>query len=259
MTISDFGDVQWWRPHASCAGVEILHVDLSPNESHDQAALAWLDCTEYQRWQRFRVERARRQFSRCRAALRMCLCERLGCRNDRLAFGAGKYGKPFAMIDGRASEAAFNVSHSHEHGLIAFGTDGVRLGVDVETRRARDTLRLASESVFGKCERDALAGLSGWDWYVLFFRLWTVKEALIKALGTGFSLNPRKFEVPQGVLEGDSSSRFRFPHLPDNQWLVADLGDRRFAASLALETEADDDAKPEITFPLHEDTPRFIA
>ena len=191
MTISDFGDVQWWRPHASCAGVEILHVDLSPNESHDQAALAWLDCTEYQRWQRFRVERARRQFSRCRAALRMCLCERLGCRNDRLAFGAGKYGKPFAMIDGRASEAAFNVSHSHEHGLIAFGTDGVRLGVDVETRRARDTLRLASESVFGKCERDALAGLSGWDWYVLFFRLWTVKEALIKALGTGFSLNPR--------------------------------------------------------------------
>ena len=82
---------------------------------------------------------------------------------------------------------------------------------------------------------------------------------MIKALGTGFSLNPRKFEVPQGVLEGDSSSRFRFPHLPDNQWLVADLGDRRFAASLALETEADDDAKPEITFPLHEDTPRFIA
>ena len=73
--------------------------------------------------------------------------------------GAGTYGKPYAMIDGRADEAAFNVSHSHGHGLIAFGSDGLRLGVDVETRRARDTLRLASESVFGKCERDALAGL----------------------------------------------------------------------------------------------------
>ena len=106
------GDAQWWRPYASCAGVEILHVDLTPNESHDRAALAWLDGTEYQRWQRFRVERARRQFSRCRAVLRVCLCERLGCRNDQLEFGAGKYGKPYAMIDGQANEAAFNVSHS---------------------------------------------------------------------------------------------------------------------------------------------------
>ena len=30
----------------------------------------------------------------------------------------------------------------------------------------------------------------------LFFRLWSMKEALIKALGSGFSLNPFGFEVP---------------------------------------------------------------
>ena len=248
MSNSRVDSTRWWQPYAACAGIDILHVDLSHNEARDRAALTWLDDTECQRWQRFRVARARRQFARCRAALRACLCERLGCRNDQLAFGAAKYGKPFAIVDGQVNEAAFNVSHSGEHGLIAFGDDGARLGVDVEVRRARDTLHPVSESVFGNRERDALDGLSGWDWYVLFFRLWTVKEALIKALGTGFSLNPRGFEVPQSVLNGESSAQFRFPHLPDERWLVAELGEFRFAASLALETRGNRDAIPEVTF-----------
>ncbi len=251
MSTSLVDSARWWQPYATCAGIDILHVDLSPNESCDRAALTWLDETECQRWQRFRVARARRQFARCRAALRACLCARLGCQNDELAFGAAKYGKPFAKIDGQANDAAFNVSHSGEHGLIAFGADGGRLGVDVEVRRARHTLRPVSESVFGDRERDALAGLSGRDWYDLFFRLWTVKEALIKALGTGFSLNPRGFEVPQNVLRGESLAQFRFPHLPDERWLLVELGDFRFAACLALETGDNNDAKPDVTFVAH--------
>ncbi len=228
----------WWRPFASHSGIDIVHVDLTQADRHDQAACTWLDRNERERLQRFQVDSARRQFVRCRAALRAGLCESLGCRNDALAFGTGEHGKLFARVGGRAVGAGFNVSHSGEHGLIAYGADGVWLGIDLETRDSRADLRSVSEMVFGATERAALAKLSGQDWIHLFFRLWTMKEALIKALGTGFTLDPARFEVPSAMLGGGLSSPFRFPHAPERQWMVADLGETRFAAALAWETNA---------------------
>lgn len=55
----------------------------------------------------------------------------------------------------------------------------------------------------------------------LFYRLWTLKEALIEALlHTGFSLDPSRFEVPRPILEGERSAAFRVPRRPfDSFWL----------------------------------------
>ena len=60
-----------------------------------------------------------------------------------------------------------------------------------------------------------------------------MKEALIKALGTGFSLSPTRFEVPERMLHDDESGVFRFPHAPSDVWRLLDLGEPRFAAALA--------------------------
>ncbi len=241
MTGPDLDAPRWWRPYGTTGDIEVLYVDLSVDETLDREADAWLDQAEKNRWERFRVERARREFARCRAALRACLCERLECRNDQLDFGASRHGKPYARVDGKGRDAAFNVSHSHGHGLIAFAPDGMRIGVDLETPRIRKRLQLVSESVFTGGELDALAAASGGDWHALFFRIWSIKEALIKALGTGFTLNPQRFEIPANLLHGASSAHFRFPHLPDDRWLVTDLGEPRFAAALAVAIDDGED------------------
>lgn len=68
-----------------------------------------------------------------------------------------------------------------------------------------------------------------------FFRLWTIKEALIKALGAGLSLDVSKLEVPVAMRRGASSSLFHFPHLPTTAWRVVDLGNEDFAAAVAYE------------------------
>ena len=44
--------------------------------------------------------RARRQFAPCRAALRINLCERLGCSNPELSFRYLKHSNPFATVNG---------------------------------------------------------------------------------------------------------------------------------------------------------------
>ena len=97
-------------------------------------------------------------------------------------------------MNGRQASVGFNVSHSGRHGLIGL-TDYDWLGVDVEERVLRSDLDEIGASVYGATERRCLANTQGWGKVHLFFRLWSLKEALIKALGCGFSLNPSRFEV----------------------------------------------------------------
>ena len=228
---------RWWHPFTVVGEVTVLHVDLAPASAREEAAFDWLDRNERNRWRQFRVDRPRRQFALCRAALRANLCERLACTNDQLAFGFLEHGKPFAIVDGAPSTASFNVSHSGKHGLIALAPRG-QLGVDVEERVARHDIDGIGEMVFGPREQSALAGLTGNAKIHLFFMLWTIKEALIKALGTGFSLNPSRFEVPSGILHGTKSGTFRFPHAAGARWRIEDLGEPRFAAALAYQLES---------------------
>ncbi|MDE0347603.1 MAG: 4'-phosphopantetheinyl transferase superfamily protein, partial [Boseongicola sp.] len=217
----------------------ILHVDLRPDPGREERALALLDDDEQARWSRFTVKGARRRFALCRAALRINLCDRLGCSNRELSFGYLEHGKPYAKINGVPSSASFNVSHSGGHGLIGF-TKQEGLGVDLELRAPGRDFDGIGSSVYGPRERRAMSATVGSDKEHLFYRFWSLKEALIKALGTGFSLGPTRFEVPRSIIEGQRSAVFRFPHLPSNPYWLEDLGEPRFAAARAYRLKAED-------------------
>ena len=227
---------RWWHLWQETEGVTILHVDLGPCADREARALALLDSQETRRAQRFVVEPPRRRFVLCRAALRVNLCQRLGCRNERLSFGALEHGKPVAEVDGQRVPISFNLSHSGGHGLIAIAAHEP-LGIDVEVRQPGRNFEGIGKRVYGPAERRLLAQADGPRRAALFYQLWTLKEALIKALGTGFKLNPATFEVPEPMLRGERSGRFRFPHQPEDNWHLLDLGEPRFAAALALQLQ----------------------
>ena len=233
-------DPAWWRPYRVVDGISVVHVDLRPDSGREATAVAWLDRAEHDRLRRFRVERPRRDFALCRAALRVNLCNLLGCTNERLSFGYRKHGKPYALVDGQPASLAFNVSHSTPHGLIAFASAGSpcrRIGVDAEVRRAGRDFDGIAERVYSPGERAALAAAWGEDKVRLFYRLWTLKEALIKALGTGFSLNPSTFEIPPDMIQETDAGKLRIDREPERTWRLACLGDTGFAAAIAHEID----------------------
>ena len=195
--------------------------------------MLWLNEEERTRWRQYPLPGPRRRFALCRAALRAILCSQLGCSNERLSFGASSYGKPFALVDEAPAAISFNLSHSGKHGLVAFASHG-RLGVDVEERVARRDFDELSEAVFGLHEQSAIACVRGCDRVQLFFRLWTIKEALIKALGMGFSFDVSRFEVPPALYQGRMSI-FCFPQLPEVHWHVEYIGNEEFSAAIAHE------------------------
>ena len=129
---------------------------------------------------------------------------------------------------------SFNVSHSGKHGLIAIAPKG-RLGVDIEERTDRRDFDRLIEAAFGPDEQTDLKRERASGNVQLFYKLWTVKEALIKALGTGLSLDPATFEAPVAMRRGALTSMYRFPHIPEAKWHVEDLGNEQFAAAIAFD------------------------
>jgi len=117
----------------------------------------------------------------------------LGCAPDAVNVALGEHGKPF-LAGARAFE--FNVSHSGGALLVAIAR-GQELGVDIETqRRRRPVLELANR-FFAADEALALASLEESRQQMAFLRLWSCKEAVVKALGIGigFGLARVQFDI----------------------------------------------------------------
>ena len=226
----------WWRPFARLDDVAVVHVDLVPDEANERTAWTWLDTGERHRAHRFQHTGARRRYTLCRASLRSLLCSALDCGNQHLAFEASEHGKPFAIVRGVPAPISFNVSHSGRHGLIALADRG-RVGVDVEERVPRRNLEVLCEAVLGPREQTEVAAASGRRKLYLFFDLWTMKEALSKARGSGLSMDVSVFEIPHDIRDDNQGGLFRFPDLPDAAWRLERLGNDQFAAAVAHEVE----------------------
>lgn len=223
-----------WRPFLESGNARIVHVDLSPSARDEAEAIGWLDDSELGRRNRFVHPTPRRRFTFCRAVLRELICRELGCRNDELSFTVSKFGKPFAHVGGSPAKISFNVSHGGRHGLIILAQRG-RIGVDVEERLVDRDLDGYIRTLFAPGERSELEASKGRDKVELFYRLWTLKEALVKAAGDGLTLDTCDFEIPLAMIHGESDGEFSFPGTPSTRWRLENIGNERFAAAIAQE------------------------
>jgi 4'-phosphopantetheinyl transferase len=103
-------------------------------------------------------------------------------------------GKPQLEQDQNAYDLQFNVAHSGDLALLAFGT-GHRLGVDVEKVRSDVDTHALAERFFSLREREGLRALPEPMRVSGFFTCWARKEAFLKATGDGLSFPLSKFSV----------------------------------------------------------------
>lgn len=80
-----------------------------------------------------------------------------------------------------AEARSYSLSHSAGHAALLVAPAGMRVGVDLEALRPRDVLRLA-RFAFHEQEVAALEAAADDERDELFYVLWTLKEALGKAL-----------------------------------------------------------------------------
>jgi len=176
---------------------------------------------ERRRAERYRFEDDQRRSIVARGTLRMLLGRRLGLDPRRLEFVEGAQGKPAL----RGGGLEFNVSHSGDRVAIAIA-NGSPVGIDIEVEQPRMTdlvvlaRRYFSPGEAREVERgaavDAEAAMR------LFFTIWTAKEAVIKAVGGGLSIELASFSVlPVQTAWGAVENLGGDPKL--NGWHVAAL------------------------------------
>lgn len=172
-------------PHP--ARIDIWQYSLSMSFSD---AIFFLSDQERQRAAQYYFERHRRRFTIARAMMRLILSRYTNIPAETLEFSENKYGKPYLK---HLPAFQFNLSHSDELALLAVGEHSP-LGVDIECYQARPYEGIGRHS-FSPFENQALQASPDAFKAMLFFHIWTQKEALIKACGLGLSYPTQQFNA----------------------------------------------------------------
>jgi 4'-phosphopantetheinyl transferase len=146
---------------------------------------------ERERAARFHRDRDRERYVAGHLALRDILGRALSRPPAQLEFAASTDGKPY-LADAPGLE--FNLSDSGGLALVAVTQDRA-VGVDVEQLRDDASLLDVADRFFSPHEVRCLRGVDPAGQLAAFFRIWTRKEAYIKALGEGLGHDLASFDV----------------------------------------------------------------
>jgi len=174
-----------------------------------------LSAAELSRAHRFHFELDRRRFVASRSALRILLARCVNGDAEALAFDTGKYGKPHLRQYG---DFHFNLTHSHDLAGVAVTREGP-IGLDCERIQEMSDFRSLCERICSSDELDIMSRHGSERCVELFFRAWTRKEAILKALGLGLSFPPNTLTV----LSWPEATQLRIEVPGHGAWWVSTL------------------------------------
>jgi 4'-phosphopantetheinyl transferase len=191
---------------------------------------------ESARAERFHQARDRRRYIAGRGQLKAILGLCLDRHPAELQFRYGSHGKPALEGGGGFERVRFNMSRSHDLGLLAIQLDD-DIGVDLERIRPFPDSLPVARRFFTPEEHQALAALPAAELDAAFFGLWTRKEAVVKSIGLGlsypmnaFSLSSRPGPSPEHVVVqggGGAETRWLLPVPPPCPGYVAAVATAR--------------------------------
>lgn len=125
-----------------------------------------------------------------------------------MEYGENAHGKPFFI---NRSDIHFSLSHSGKYALCA--VSDTEVGADVQKYEDRARVFDIAKKYFTAAEYEYLKTRSEAE----FFRLWTRKESLLKALGTGISGGLSQYEILRDEICADGVLyRFSQPCVCEN-------------------------------------------
>lgn len=158
---------------------------------YEESLIDFLSPEEKKRAYQIQSEHEQRLFITTRATLRSTMADHLAMEPDAIPFYYGINGKPFVKsID----NIQFSVSHSMDFFVEAFIQDKA-IGVDVEFLNREFDLDKLSGFLLTSNELQKFQSSYVNARSEHFINCWTRKEAVLKAMGSGFSFPPSQLEV----------------------------------------------------------------
>ena len=108
-----------------------------------------------------------------------------------------EYGKPYLSAENNVKEIKFNIAHSKDAIVYAF-TKNIEVGIDIEFINTNFVIEDIIKYCCSLREQSYLQNLPNNQKHYYFYKLWVVKEALIKAMGLGLSYDIRQIHINLG-------------------------------------------------------------
>ena len=166
--------------------VHVWSACLGRAAAEDPARLAMLSEDERARAAQFHFERDRKDFVARRSLLRAILGHYLKVEPPQVSLAYEERGKP--RLAGPDSPAPLHFNFSHSRGLALCAVSrSAPLGVDVEKLRPMPEMAEIGVMFSSAQENARLNAAPPEERLEVFFRLWTRKEAYLKATGEGIA------------------------------------------------------------------------
>ena len=141
---------------------------------------------------RFVRDSDRTHFIARRSLLRSLLSERSGLAPEMIELDSAERGKPSLP---KTNPLRFNASRSDRWFAVVLSESIIEPGIDIEVLRELPDAASLSRRILSPEETRALGDGIIHD-SETFLRFWTRKEAVLKSLGTGLSIDPTQVTVP---------------------------------------------------------------
>jgi len=173
--------------------VTLIHTDTKIHGLPETELYESLSDDEKTRAGRIHAASERQNFIVRRGILRSLLGTTFGIEPFRIRFAATPVGKPFVAFPGD-SGIFFNLSHSGNDIVYAF-SGHPETGIDIERIRTLEDIDELARNYFSAEEYAILMNQPGWKKNNAFIRIWSLKEALIKASGWPLEQGLAAFDV----------------------------------------------------------------
>jgi 4'-phosphopantetheinyl transferase len=173
----------------SLCDINIVISSLEVGKNKYNEIMQYLSTQELEKLSTYYFYADQVRFALGRHITRTQLAKYLSCSPYSIDIQYNNYGKP--MIVGY-KDIYFNISHSTDFVIVVF--DKYPIGIDIEYNLKFDDT-LISKVFFTTNEIIYLNSLSSEIKRQEFFKIWTYKEAYIKAIGKGMSADPSSIDI----------------------------------------------------------------
>ena len=178
------------------ADVDIFYLPLS-DQGYDKdldSALALLDDYELGRYQRFKVEHAKKTFLQSRRIAKTVLSEYLNINPEQIIFKYTDTGKPYLVDELNLEKLSFNISHSTSAIVVAVSQKNV--GIDTEEIERVSAPWKDAEAFLNSHVQDQVNSCrSELEAAEMFSTHWTCMEAYVKLKGSAIYMDKDAVEV----------------------------------------------------------------
>jgi 4'-phosphopantetheinyl transferase len=172
------GDIHLWFADLRAMNLPFLLEHLTPDEQVRAKGM--------------KFDKLRSRFMTSHAAVRYLLSVYLQVELEEVTYQLSKEGKPALTTNINSLGIDFNFSHTHDFLLVGISSKQ-QIGVDLEIMTKKVDFLEIAKRFFSSIEYQQLSRSD-----VLtrdFYRLWTAKEAIVKAAGLGISAGLESFTV----------------------------------------------------------------